>query len=227
MTEQLLNGDRISRLEVRYVKIQFGKACYLLINENTPTIETERLILRKFIENDSDALFEILSDKDVNTFLPWFPLKDINEAKLFLKERFLAYYNKPSIYRHAICLKEDNKPIGYVWLSDSENHDFGYGLKKEFWHQGIVTEASKAVIERIKHAGYTYITATHDRNNPRSGAVMKKLGMIYKYSYIEQWQPKDISVTFRMFQLNFDGNEERTYMEYWNRYEEHFAENNV
>lgn len=112
-------------------------------------------------------------------------------------------------------------------MINENTHDFGYGLKKEFWNQGIVTEASKAVIERIKRAGYTYITATHDRNNPRSGEVMKKLGMTYKYSYVEQWQPKDISVTFRMFQLNFDGNEERTHMEYWNRYEEHFAENNV
>lgn len=45
---------------------------------------------------------------------------------------------------------------------------------------------------------------------------MKKLGITYKYSYVEQWQPKDISTTFRMFQLNFDGNEEQTYMEYWN-----------
>lgn len=199
----------------------------MIVNESTPTIETERLILRKFTENDVDALFEILSDEDVNTFLPWFPLKNINEAKLFLKERFLEYYNKPLSYRYAICLKEDNKPIGYVCLSDDENHDLGYGLKKEFWNQGIVTEASKSVVERIKCGGYAYITATHDRNNLPSGEVMKKLGMTYKYSYVEQWQPKDISVTFRMFQLNFDGNEKRTYMEYWNKYEEHFVENNV
>ncbi|MDD4493017.1 MAG: GNAT family N-acetyltransferase [Eubacteriales bacterium] len=199
----------------------------MIMNENTPTIETARLILRKFNENDAGALFEILRDKDVNTFLPWFPLKDMDEAKQFLKERFLDYYNKPSIYRYAISLKEDDKPIGYVWLSDGENHDFGYGLKKEFWNRGIVTEAFKAVIGRIKNAGYTYITATHDRNNPQSGEVMKKLGMTYKYSYVEQWQPKDISVTFRMFQLNFDGSEGRTYMKYWNKYEDHFVESNV
>jgi len=59
---------------------------------------------------------------------------------LFLKERFLVYYNKPPGYRYAICLKEDNKPIGYVWLSDDENQDFAYRLRKEFWNHGIVTE---------------------------------------------------------------------------------------
>lgn len=192
--------------------------------QNTPTIQTERLILRKFAERDAQALFEILSDTEVNTFLPWFPAKNLDEAKVSLQEIFLAHYDKPCAYRYAICLKADDKPIGYICLSDNESCDLGYGLRKEFWRQGIVTEAARAVVERIKNASYTYITATHDVNNPRSGEVMKKLGMRYKYSYVEQWQPKDIQITFRMYQLNFDGNDERTYMEYWNRYEKHFVE---
>ncbi|EEY35415.1 hypothetical protein HMPREF0554_1952, partial [Pseudoleptotrichia goodfellowii F0264] len=61
----------------------------------------------------------------------------------------------------------------------------------------------KAVIEQLKKDGIPYITATHDINNPRSGEVMKKLGMSYQYSYEEQWQPKDIKVTFRLYRLNF------------------------
>lgn len=198
----------------------------MIINENTPTIQTERLILRKFNENDSAYLLEILSDKEMNSFLPWFPLKNMDEANTFLKDEFSDYYHKASGYRYAVCLKEDNKPIGYVWLSDDESHDFGYGLKKEYWHKGIVTEASKAIVKRIKDSGYPYITATHAVKNPRSGEVMKKLGMTYKYSYVEQWQPKDIPVTFRMYQLNFDGND-RTFMKYWNKYSNHFIEDNV
>ena len=58
------------------------------------------------------------------------------------------------------------------------------------------------VIDQLKKDEIPYITATHDINNPRSGEVMKKLGMKYQYSYKEQWQPKDILVTFRMYQLN-------------------------
>ena len=195
-----------------------------MVNENTPVIETHRLILRKFTPEDVNDFFEIMSDKEVNVYLPWFPLKTTEEALTFLTDRYFAYDNKPSAYRYAICLKEDNKPIGYVCLSESENHDFGYGLKKEFWHRGIVTEAAKAVMKKIIDAGYPYITATHDVNNPRSGEVMKKLGMVYKYSYVEQWQPKNIPVTFRMYQLNFDGKDERTYIEYWDKYTDHFVE---
>ena len=195
-----------------------------MVNENSPVIETHRLILRKFTPEDVNDFFEIMSDKEVNVFLPWFPLKTTEEAITFLTDRYFAYDSKPSAYRYAICLKKDNKPIGYVCLSESENHDFGYGLKKEFWHRGIVTEAAKAVMKKIIDAGYPYITATHDVNNPRSGEVMKKLGMVYKYSYVEQWQPKDISVTFRMYQLNFDGKDERTYIEYWDKYMDQFVE---
>ncbi len=85
-----------------------------MTKENTPTILTNRLTLRKFTEADVTSLFEILSDKEINTFLPWFPLKTLEEAKAFLQDRFLSHYDKPSAYRYAICLKEDNKPIGYV-----------------------------------------------------------------------------------------------------------------
>jgi Acetyltransferases, including N-acetylases of ribosomal proteins len=198
-----------------------------MINENMYFIKTERLILREFNKDDVRSLFEIFSDREVNTFLPWFPIENIEQAKAFLQERFLDYYNKPSTFRYAICLKEKNIPIDYVWLEDNESNDFGYGLKKEFWHQGIVTEAAKTIVTRIKNTGYLYITATHDVNNPRSGEVMRKLGMTYKYSYVEQWQPKNIPVTFRMFQLNFDDNVDRTYMEYWNRYEKHFVEQSI
>lgn len=193
-----------------------------MINENTPTIKTERLILRKFTKDDAQALFEILNDPEVNIFLPWFASKSLDETKVFLQKRFLSYYDKPSIYRYAICLQEDNIPIGYAWLSDNESCDFGYGLKKEFWHMGIVTEAAKAVVERIKNAGYRYITATHDINNPRSGNVMKKIGMDYRYSYDELWQPKNFMVTFRMYQIDFNGNEQ-TYTGY-QKIHHHFIE---
>lgn len=105
-----------------------------------------------------------------------------------------------------------------------EHHDFGYGLRKEFWHQGIVLEAGKAVIEQVKKDGLPYITATHDRNNPRSGNVMINLGMKYCYSYEEQWQLKNILVTFRMYQLNFNENKDFVYKKYWNKSNNHFVE---
>ena len=198
-----------------------------MINENTPTLQTERLILRRFVPGDAGALFSLLRDEEVNTFLPWFPLTTPEEAERFLQERFFAYYDKPSAYRYALCLREDDIPVGYICLSNDESHDFGYSLKKEFWHRGLVTEGARAVVERIRAAGYPYITATHDVHNPRSGGVMKKLGMTYRYSYVEQWQPKNIPVTFRMYQLNLDGCTGRVSRESWDKAPTRFVETHI
>ncbi len=194
------------------------------MQNNTPALETERLVLRKFTEQDLEALFFILQDEEVNKFLPWYPVTSMEETKKFYEERYASKYARPQAYAYAICLKEDNAPIGYIKVDMEEHHDFGYGLRREFWHQGIVTEAAKAVIEQVKKDGLPYITATHDRNNPRSGNVMRKVGMKYQYSYEEQWQPKNLLVTFRMYQLNLDGNEDRVYKKYWDTSAVHFIE---
>lgn len=191
---------------------------------NTPTLTTQRLILRKFTREDTQALFELLKDEEVNRFLPWFPLQSIEEAQAFLQSRFMAYYQKPQAYRYALCLKTDNRPIGYVCLGDEESRDFGYCIKKEHWNKGLVTEGAGAVMTQIKKGGLDYITATHDVNNPQSGRVMKKLGMDYRYSYQELWQPKNIAVTFRMYQLDFTTGQNQSYRGYWQQYPEHFIE---
>lgn len=46
---------------------------------------------------------------------------------------------------------------------------------------------------------------------------MQAIGMKYRYSYKELWQPKNFMVTFRMYQLNLDGCEDRIYRKYWDR----------
>lgn len=194
---------------------------------NTPTLTTKRLILRKFTENDIEALYKIYSDKTVNRFLPWFPLTTIEDAQLFYKEHFERKYDQQCSYNYAICLKEDNCPIGYVNVETNDSYDFGYGLRKEFWHKGFVTDAGSAIISQLKKDGIPYITATHDINNLQSGEVMKRLEMTYKYSYEEQWQPKNFLVTFRMYQLNLDGDSGRVYKKYWNNSTIRFIETNV
>lgn len=191
---------------------------------NHVTLKTERLILRRITKRDMYALFLILKDEEVNKFLPWYPVRNLEETKKFYEERYASKYAHSQGYAYAICLKENNFPIGYTNVSMEENHDFGYGLRKEFWHRGIVTEAGKAVIEKVKRDGLPYITATHDRNNPRSDNVMQKVGMTYCYSYEEQWQPKNFPVIFRMYQRNFDSNDDFVYKKYWDMYDNHFVE---
>ena len=191
---------------------------------NTPTLETQRLLLRKFTAADLDALYEIFRDEEVNTFLPWLPLKSLDDARNFYEARYSRAYRLPCAYRYAICLKAENIPIGYIHVASDDSHDLGYGLRREFWHKGIATEAGWAVIEQIRRDGIPYLTATHDVRNPRSGRVMQRLGMRYQYSYEEQWQPKNRLVLFRMYQLDLDGTEGRVFRRYWERSAVHFVE---
>ena len=184
-------------------------------------LETKRLILRPFEIQDVEALYELLKDKEVNTFLPWFPFTSIEETILYLKEHYLNHEDED--YHYAICLKDDNKVIGYIHVSGDDRHDFGYALRKEFWHQGIISEAAKAFVEMLKTTKIPYITATHDVLNPRSGNVMKTISMRYCYTYTEHWMPKDKDVNFRMYQMNFDGSD-MVYQKYWNMYP-HIIEN--
>lgn len=120
---------------------------------NTPALATERLILREFSDEDFSALFAIYGDEAVNTYLPWFPLKSMQETEEFYEERYAKAYARPSGYRYAICLKSDDVPIGYVNVDTDDSHDLGYGLRREFWHRGIVSEAGRAMLEQVKKDG--------------------------------------------------------------------------
>ena len=191
---------------------------------NTPAIETERLLLRRFRPEDIPALFSIYGDREVNTYLPWRPLASCQEAERLFENEYAAAYLEPRGYRYAVCLKADDIPIGYVHVDPEGARDLGYALSRAFWHQGIAVEAARAAAAQAKQDGLPFITATHDVNNPRSGSVMRALGMRYQYTYREQWQPKDIPVTFRLYQLNLDGNETRVYWKYWERYAVHNIE---
>ena len=191
---------------------------------NTPLLETPRLILRKFSAHDLDALLQIYGDEEVNRFLPWFPVQTREEAMAFYQQHFARKYRQETGYHYAICLKERSQPVGYIHVDTDSCYDLGYGLRKEFWHRGIATEAGRAVAAQLKRDGIPYLTATHDVNNPRSGAVMKRLGMEYQYSYEELWMPKNILVVFRLYQLNLDGNSRRVCRKYWDNSAVHFVE---
>lgn len=67
-------------------------------NVNTPALVTKRLILRRFTEKDMKALFLILKDEEVNKFLPWYPLKNLEETRKFYEERYALKYVQPQAY---------------------------------------------------------------------------------------------------------------------------------
>lgn len=69
---------------------------------------------------------------EANTFLPWFPLKSLEEARQLFERQYQPVYRAERGYQYAICLKEDDIPIGYVKVDLDESHDLGYGCAMSF-----------------------------------------------------------------------------------------------
>ena len=175
--------------------------------ENTPTIETERLLLRKFNDSDIPEIYQIFSDEITNTFLPWDVFQSLEDAKKYLEESVYSRYQREIAYRYAIVLKEENRMIGYVSLGNVNEEEatgeIGYGVNRDYWGKGIASEATKAVLEKLRENGFYSIYATHDVENIGSGRVLNKVGMTYIRSYEEVWQPKNRVVTFHYYQIDF------------------------
>ena len=74
------------------------------------------------------------------------------KLKAFIKKDMLLFIkrNRDTLM---LFVKKNNTPIGYINIDLDESHDLGYGLKKEYWHQGIVSEAVKSIIQQSQKRG--------------------------------------------------------------------------
>ena len=151
-------------------------------HKGTSTLETPRLILRRFAANDVEAMFENwANDPEVTKFLTWAPHGKVENTQELLK-MWHDQYESPDYYNWAIELRDFGEPIGSIGVVDSSVTDMrcevGYCISKAYWGQGIVSEALAEVIRFLfTEVGFNRIQAKHDVNNPASGRVMAKNGM--------------------------------------------------
>lgn len=151
----------------------------------TKTLETPRLILRPFVMDDAQAMYDNwASDPEVTRFLSWPAYQSIEDARWIL-DIWMKDYEKPDFYQWAIILKELSQPIGSISVVNSDDRvdmaEIGYCIGRAWWRQGIMPEALAAVMDYLfDEVGMQRIEAGHDPNNPASGAVLRKCGMQYE-----------------------------------------------
>lgn len=151
----------------------------------TRTLETERLLLRRFTESDDQAMFSNwASDPDVTKFLMWPPHSDVEVSRSVLRG-WIDNYIDDGYYQWAIVPKETGEPIGSIGVVDKDDSipmaHIGYCIGKAYWGKGITPEALKAVMDFLfNEVGYERIESRHDPKNPNSGKVMMKCGMKYE-----------------------------------------------
>ena len=151
----------------------------------TKRLETERLILRRFVIEDYAAMYKNwASDEEVTRYLMW-TTHSSPEISRSVTENWVNSYSDEKFYQWAIVPKDIGEPIGGISVvhmnEDVSMVHIGYCIGKNWWHQGITSEALKAVMDFLfDEVDVNRIESRHDPRNPNSGKVMKKCGMKYE-----------------------------------------------
>jgi RimJ/RimL family protein N-acetyltransferase len=136
-------------------------------------IETKRLIIRPFLPEDSDDLFEYLSDPQVVLYEPY----EVYSKEDCKKEALRRSTNSAFL---AVCLKETQKLIGNIYLSKQkfDAWELGYVFNSNYQGCGYATESAAAVVDNaIKKLNARRIVAMCNSQNTKSWKLLERLGM--------------------------------------------------
>ena len=151
------------------------------------TIETERLILRPWREDEAEIMFRWASNPAVGPIAGWNPHTSVEESREIIRTVFSA----PETY--AVVLRTTGEPIGSAAIKSEErltpslqtspDAELGYWLAQPYWGQGLMTEVVKALIERaFEELGFERLWAGYYDGNERSRRVMEKCGFTYDHT---------------------------------------------
>ncbi len=173
----------------------------------TRMLQTDRLILRRFVESDAEAMFQNWASSAENlTYVTWDPHPNLEVTRNSIRN-WVASYDKPNYYKWAICLKENpEQVIGDISIVEvdeiNSSCEVGYILGKNYWGSGMMTEALKAVLDFcFTQAGFQKVRARYASLNPASGRVMEKAGMSYLKTITNGVERKDYVADLIYYQI--------------------------
>lgn len=168
-------------------------------HKGTVEIETNRLVLRKFIPGDVQAMYNNwASDSEVTKYLMWPPHDSVTVSENVLKD-WIKSYEKDNFYQWAIVFKDNiSEPIGTIGVTNQDDvigmAHIGYCIGGGYWNKGITSEALKSVMDYLfDKVGFNRIESRYDPRNSNSGTVMKKCGMKYEGTHrMADWNNQGI-----------------------------------
>lgn len=147
-----------------------------------PNLETTRLVLRPFVQDDLDALAEIFADPRVMRYLPAGQgiSRERTQAALTL---YIESWETRGYGLNAVIDKASQKMIGHCGLAQLDHTDeieLAYGFAHSHWGQGFATEAARACLAfGFEALDLEQIVAIVVPENKASQRVLEKLGMQY------------------------------------------------
>lgn len=150
---------------------------------NGKIIETDRLILRPFEQADLDDFFEYASVEGTGEMAGWHHHQDKQKSKEILD----LFISEDKTF--AVCLRQSGKVIGSLGVENYGMEDklteffgyrgreIGYVLSRDYWGQGLMTEAVRAVIDYLfNECDLDFLTCGYYDFNSRSRRVQEKCG---------------------------------------------------
>lgn len=141
------------------------------------TLETNRLILRKWREEDAEDVYEYAKSSKVGPRAGWKPHENLEKTKGLLK----MFIEQDETW--AIVLKENNKVIGSLGMHKAEaeyEKTLGYVIGEAYWGQGFMKEAAIAAMRYMfDEEGIEQISVYHFPFNSQSKRVIEKIGFRY------------------------------------------------
>jgi RimJ/RimL family protein N-acetyltransferase len=151
---------------------------------DSPVLQTERFILRRWRDADRDAFASMNADPRVMEFLPECLTRAQSDAMLNRIEKHFDIYG---FGLFAAELRATGEFAGFVGLAVPGFKAFftpcveiGWRLGAAHWNQGLATEGARAVLEfAFATVGLAEVVSFTTHGNLRSRRVMEKLGMRY------------------------------------------------
>lgn len=146
-------------------------------------LETPRLRLRNWREEDRDLFHEINADRKVMEFFPFRRTRPESDA---LFERVRAMISESGLGFYAVSLKETDEAIGFCGLAKpglapilpEDSVEIGWRLATRFWGNGYMTEAARALLRYgFDDLRLPEIVSFAVTGNTRSTAIMQRIGM--------------------------------------------------
>jgi len=145
-------------------------------------IETDRLILRTWRDEDLESMFAINQDPKVMEYFP--SLQDLDMTKNFI-DKVNAHFENHGYSLYATVRKDTNEFIGFIGLliAEFESHftpatEIGWRLSSNHWGQGFATEGAKAVLDyAFRELKIPEIVSFTAASNAKSIRVMQKIGL--------------------------------------------------
>lgn len=147
-------------------------------------IDTARLRLREFTEEDAPFVLRLLNEPSFHEFIGDRGVRTLEDAKRYLREGPMASYQLNGHGLMHLALRVTDQPIGMCGLVRRDTlpaPDIGFALLPEYWNQGYVTEAAAVTIEHGRqHLGLREVLGITTPRNTRSIRVLEKLGLQFR-----------------------------------------------